>query len=1412
PRIYDIAKELIARTDGRVDAESLKRFVDAYQTKSVLNLGELWAVAIMLRLALIENLRNISLRIIQDRIDRDLANRWAVQIIKTAEIEPKGLIIAVADLAQSDPPLSSAFVTEFARRLEGQGQAMTLPLFWIEERLSETGKSIGHLVQEDIKQAPADKVSIANSIASFRFLDSMDWKRFVEGTSVVEKALRSDPAGTYDKMDFATRDRYRHAVESIAKRSLLTEEDVANKAANLARESATARGIDDRSAHVGFYLIDKGLPYLEREADLSLSLIESFNSTMLRFPLLFYIGAIALITALIMITVLTHAHTLGSLGWLQILAFILLVICISSPVVGLVNWLATMVVRPHALPRMDFSSAIPDEMRTLVVVPSVLSSPEKIDDLLEGLEIRYLANRDHNLHFGLLTDLVDAKQEIMPEDEHLLQRARQGIEALNERYHESIFFLFPRLRRWDSDEEIWRGYERKRGILEELNFLLRGGSENSFSVITGDVSILPGVKYVITVDEDTMMPFESARILVETMAHPLNHPRFDKDKRYVVEGYSILHPRLSSGMNEAEKSRFVKLFGGEPGIDPYTREVSDVYQDIFGEGSFTGKGIYDVDAFSQSLGGRFPENLILSHDLLEGSYARAALVSDVQFYEDYPYHYASDVSRRHRWIRGDWQIASWLLTRVPGPGGMVMDNPISGLSRWKIFDNLRRSLVAPAQISLLLLAWVALQHPIFWTSMVVGAVLALPVLASIRTILSKSEGLFLYKHLHYAGRAIARYLAQATLSLIFLPFEAYFSLDAVVRTGGRMLFTHKRLLEWNTSGSAQNRSQSNLSGFYRSMWIAPAVAISLISYLAFWRPGLLSTSWPLLASWILAPVVAWWISLPLDTPRAELSPDQTLFLRKLSRRTWRFFETFVTPKSHWLPPDNYQENPRSVVANGTSPTNMGLSLLANLTAYDFGYISAGRLIRRNASALNTMKNLERFQGHFYNWYDIKKLKPMMPRYISTVDSGNLAGHLLTLEQGQLELIDQKILSDRAFCGLEDTLQILKDAATRGGESAEDKKGIAPFQVLEQIDRFKSEIHSPPENLSAAWQLLDRQAKATASMISLIEREENSDLLWWARAYKRQLRDHKSDLIYLAPWLMLPIWILEHPIPGEIPEHESNELAGKRSELEAELLGHNYIPSLGEVPEVSEKVAGVIDQISRCFVEDCQEERDWLEELRSKTTDARRRADERIASIEWLAQTCGELAEIKYDFLFNNSRRLLSIGYNIENLELDESCYDLLASEARLCSYVAIAQGQLRQEHWFALGRMLTIAGGDFALLSWGGTMFEYLMPLLIMPTYGNTLLDQTCISIVKRQIEYGQQRKVPWGISESGYSVVDVNQIYQYRAFGVPGLGLKRGLANDLVVAPYASAMALMVLPQESCVNLKRLADEGYLG
>ena len=1413
PRVYDLAREMILHTDGRLNAESLKHFVDAYQTITVLNLGELWAVAIMLRLSLIENLRRISLRIAKDRIDRTLAVQWVDRIIQTAETEPKSMIVVVADLVRSNPPMSSAFVAEFARRLEGQSHALALPLAWIEERLSETGKTIGQMVQEDIQQKAADKVSISNSIGSFRFLESMDWRKFVEGTSVVEKALHMDPGSTYSQMDFATRDRYRHTVERIARSSLLSEEEVAHRAVKLAQASVDARGSEDRSAHVGFYLIDKGIPELERAAGMNRSLMESLSMTIHRFLLLCYLSAITLVTAFITAAVLAQAYRLGSGGWTLVLASIFLVICISSPAVGLVNWLATLLIRPHALPRMDFSSGIPQDLRTLVVVPSVLTSPEKVKDLLEGLEVRYLANRDINLHFGLLTDLGDAKQEIVHEDEHLLRMARQGVEALNEKYHDNIFFLFPRRRRWDPKEKIWRGYERKRGILGELNSLLRGGSENSFSIITGNVSILPGIKYVITVDEDTKMPYDSARRLVETMAHPLNRPRFDEHKQYVVEGYSILHPRLSSGMPEADRSRFVRLFGGEPGIDPYTREVSDVYQDIFGEGSFTGKGIYDVDAFSQSLGGRFPDNLILSHDLLEGSYARAALVSDVQFYEDYPYRYTTDVSRRHRWIRGDWQIASWLFMRVPGPGGLVMDNPISGLSRWKIFDNLRRSLVTPAQILLLLLAWSILLQPSFWTTVVVGAILASPLLACIRVILNKPDELPLDQHLHSAERAIVRYLAQAGLSLTFMPYEAFFSLDAVLRSGGRMLFTHKRLLEWNSSSSSKSSGRSDLAGFYQSMWIAPAVAIAMASYMAFWRPDVLYIAWPLLVSWSLAPAVAWWISLPLDTPKAKLSEEQTIFLRKLSRKTWKFFETFVGPESHWLPPDNYQENPCSVVAKGTSPTNMGLSLLANLAAYDFGYISAGKLIERTGSSLQTMKGLERFQGHFYNWYDIELLEPMQPKYISTVDSGNLVGHLLTLQQGLLELPDQKILPPQAFEGLRDTLYILMDAYGEVGATEESRKDIVTSEVLVQIDRFKAELQSPPCTLSAARMLLDLQAKAVEKIIDSLDPEADDPVRLWMQAYETQLRDHLDDLILTAPWLKLQPLAMTHSPVEEGLTHGSTEYVVRLSELQAKLLRLDNIPSLKEASEMAMLLMPMIDQILNSLQgEDRLDERDRLLQLGQMITEGSNRASNRIASVEKLARDCGELADIKYDFLFEESRRLLAIGYNVDDLRRDESCYDLLASEARLSSFVAIAQGRLKQEHWFALGRMLTIAGGELALLSWGGTMFEYLMPQLIMPTYENTLLSQTCRAIVRRQIEYGEQRGVPWGISESGYNIIDINWIYQYRTFGVPDLGFKRGLIEDLVIAPYASALALMVSSVEACANLQRLAGKGYLG
>jgi cellobiose phosphorylase len=1338
PRVYDIALETVAHGDGRVDPESLGRFVAAYQTVSPLKLGELWAIPIMLRLALIENLRRVSARIAAGRIDQDLAGSWANRMIGIAEQDPKSLILVIADMARSKPPMTTPFVSEFARRLQGQSSALALPLTWIEQLLSESHLTIEQLVQTEGQQQAADQVSIGNSIGSLRFLGAMDWREFVESTSLVERILLADPGGAYPKMDFATRDRYRHVVEKLAKSTRQTEGDVAELAIQLARESAAARGSEDRTAHVGLYLIDRGLPQLEQAAEVRLPMADALQRAVCRFPLPVFLGSIALLTAAFAGCLLAKTYAGGLRDWNLALLAILSVLSVSHLAVALANWLATLLATPHSLPRMDFSEGIPVQSRTLVVVPTMLTSAQNIEDLIEALEVRFLANRDENLHFGLLTDFLDAHEETVPQDEPLLRLAKAGIDELNEKYpgtNRNTFFLFHRPRRWNAQERIWMGYERKRGKLAALNALLRGGRpKDGFSLVVGETEILPNVKYVITLDTDTQLPRDAARQFVGAMAHPLNRPRYDEARQRVCEGYGILQPRVSVSLSGSPISRYARLYGGDPGIDPYTRAVSDVYQDVFREGSFIGKGIYDVDAFERSLGGRFPENRILSHDLLEGCYARAGLLSDVQLYEEYPARYSADVSRRRRWIRGDWQLAGWLLPRVPGLGGQRRDNPLPGLSRWKIFDNLRRSLTAVALTLLLLLGWTVWPSPGFWTVAVI-AILSIPGLStSLLGLLRKPADLFLRQHLVAEARTAGGHLAQAALTLIFLPYEACFSLDAIVRTAWRMLITHRQLLEWNPSSEANRQTGTDLSDAFRTMWVAPALVLAAGIELALTRPAAWAVAAPILLLWCASPAIAWWIGQPPARREAKLTSGQTLFLRKLSRRTWAYFDTLAGPEDHWLPPDNYQDYRGVGIAHRTSPTNMGLALLANLSAYDFGYIPAGVLVERTANALGTMEGLERYHGHFYNWYDTQSLQPLNPIYVSTVDSGNLASHLLTLRPGLLELIDQPILSARWFDGLLDTLGVLSEA----------RKGALPFPLAEFQAELEFACNSRPTTLALARLCLERltsHAEAFAESLDDAETEANG----WVRALARQCRACLDELLLLAP-----------DLPG---------IAG--------------IPTLRELSLIPETSA---------------------------------RARERIEAIERLARQSGELACMQYDFLFDKTRRLLAIGYNVSERQRDASYYDLLASEARLSSFVAIAQGQVPQESWFALGRLLVATGGEPVLLSWSGSMFEYLMPLLVMPTYEHTLIDHTYRAVVQRQIEYGKQRGVPWGISESGFNTVDVHFNYQYRAFGVPGLGLKRGLAEDLVIAPYASVLALMVAPEAACANLQRLAADGLTG
>jgi cellobiose phosphorylase len=1439
PRVYDLALAVISHGDGRIDAENLNGFISSYQSVTELKLGELWAIPIMLRLALIENLRRVAVRIRSYLIERDLAERWANEMIAVAANDPKSLILVIADMARSNPPVSSSFVAELSRRLSGQSAQLALGLTWLEQHLLESSCTIDQLVQVETQAQAADQLSVSNTIGSLRVLGAMDWRDFVENQSIVEKILSADTAGVYCKMDFATRDRYRHVVEKLAKSSQVAESKVAQIAIELS-QSTQVNG-SARKAHVGYYLVDEGVKALGELAGVRHSPVEAIGLILARWPLFFYLGAISFLSISLWAYLLyCELYAKEDLPyWLLLLLAAVALISSSQLAVTLVNWIAGQIAPSRPLAKLSFSKGIPVEASTIVVVPTLLVNKGNIENLVEGLEVRFLANRDENLYFALLTDFTDAAMQTLPQDEELLLWARKGIEELNAKHKSAgrdVFFLFHRDRKWNPHENTWMGFERKRGKLADFNSVLRGGNPDCFSLIVGAVADLRDVKYVITLDTDTQLPRDAAREIIGAMEHPLNCVAYDEALLRVSQGYGILQPRVGVCLPGTFLSRYADMHSSDPGIDPYTRAVSDVYQDVFAEGSFIGKGIYHLDAFEKVLKGRLPENRILSHDLLEGCYVRSGLLNDVLLYEEYPSSYGADVSRRRRWIRGDWQLLGWLLPTVPawGLGAQVVreKSPLTALSRWKIFDNLRRSLVPLSLTAMLLASWLLLARPWLWTLGALAIIFLPPILFSLFHLLNKPKDVLVGDHLRAAQEATSRNLRQALFYLACLPYEAFYSTDAIVRTLFRMVVSHKHLLAWNPSGQLHSKQGKDLASQYGHMISAPLLALGAFSYLALLRIEVLPLALPILLGWFLAPVIAWWVSLPASERFSQFDVEQRQFLRKIARKTWSFFEMFVGPEDHWLPPDNFQELPLTVVAHRTSPTNIGLSLLANLTAHDFGYIQIGEVLERSRAALSTVHSLERYRGHLYNWYDTQTLRPLPPCYISTVDSGNLAGHLLTFNAGLLELADEKIIDVRVFSGMADTLALLGDALGARerplafGKFDNSLKRVLSLSFLTCLEMKQS----LEELLSIAIEITCAVPDSGFCLISFDS--TSSEASYWAAALKRQCDDAYNELVELAPWVSCQ------------GEQELSALAQLlRSAKEAECAEANISPPSLElsswqvtaVPALSAVADGYCQcqwalKLLRDSAGQSSELNDKseppedganfafsvapgrLEVVLNAMLQASGRAREKLRLIEQLVGQAADLANIEYEFLYDKGKQLLSIGYNVDERRLDSACYDLLASEARLCNFVAIAQGQLPQESWFALGRLLTAIAGEPVLFSWSGSMFEYLMPLLVMPTYANTLLYKTCQSAVARQIEYGRLRGVPWGISESGYYAVDAHLNYQYRAFGVPGLGLKRGLSQDLVVAPYATALALMVEPEAACANLQRLAQEGYLG
>lgn len=1433
PRVYGISLELISHTDGRVDSQSLDGFITAYQSVAPLQLGELWAIPLMIRLALIENLRRIASRIAIARQERDLASDWADRMIITVEQCPSDLILVLADMARSNPPLSGAFLADLTRNLHGQNPSFAIVHSWLEHRLSDSGLSTEQLVLDEGQVQAAEQISVGNCITSLRFLSVHDWPQFVSCQSLVEQTLNRDPSGIYPRMDFQTRNRYRHAVEAIAKRSDVSEFDVSFRAIQLSENEPTS-GTNVHMRHVGYYLVDEGRPVLEKLVQMRLTASVAFDKLRRTFPLSIYLSAVLFFTWIGIVGLFRFGDWASSSLWLVLMIALPVLMCGIQFGLGIVNWLSTVLMRPQALPRMDFRDGIPEEHRTCVVVPSMLTGTDSIDRLLEGLEIRYLANRDASLQFALLTDFLDADHEVMPGDQELVAHAQCGVDRLNQDYRANgrdTFFLLNRSRKWNESEGTWMGFERKRGKLADLNASLRGARDR-FSSTCGNLEDLTQIKYVITLDTDTQLPRDAARKLVEAIAHPLNRPRIDPKNGLVTAGYTILQPRVAISMTSSRRSWFVRLIGSDPSIDPYTRVVSDVYQDLFGEGSFIGKGIYDVDAFEKCCG-NFPVNAILSHDLLESCFGRSALISDVTLYEDHPSSYAADVGRRHRWIRGDWQIAGWLLPSIRANHSSLVRNPITALSWWKIFDNLRRSLMPIAIVALLLCTWLfASSSAALATTWFVVLVVASPrIMAALIDFAFKPTDLSVATHLHSAISALVRPVAQSLFSLIFLPYDVKVSCDAIVRTLVRVHWTKRRLLEWRTSSDSELHASSRLIGFWRTMSVAPLVAIVAFSCIGLFNPGALAAATPLLLLWFASPAIAWWLSRSIPAPIVRLKDPQRRFLRNMARRTWRYFEVFVTAEGNWLPPDNVHVNPREFVAYRTSPTNIGMALLADLAATDFGYCSVPRLLTRTRNTFCTLTRLEKHRGHFFNWYDTKSLLPLLPRYVSTVDSGNLAGHLRVMAAGLEQIIDSSIVPQRIFEGLHDTLDVLLEEmmsnTPRIGDVATRLVGSATARRIEQQ---MANLSNRSPDLRSSLDLLPKMKREIEELQkSLLP---DSEPAWWSNAFAQTCDEQFADLLLMGAWATM---IMPTSSTDTAWGQTTPAIVESLNKLHLQIEEIQSCPTLRCIASLPESVCRTIESIRSQIAEAIPMESEaivvnqdvtqtasvtnsvvavisWLDALSSSMRDASKCATNRMRELEQLANDCRAFADMDFRFLESKLRDLFAIGFNVTENQLDSGCYDLMASEARLATYVLIAQGQLGQEHWFALGRLLTSAKGEPALLSWTGSMFEYLMPLLVMPTYDHTLLDQTYHAVVSRQMEYGRQRGVPWGVSECGYNAFDLNLNYQYRAFGVPGLGLKRGLADDLVIAPYASALALMVSPDAACKNLERLSHEDRVG
>jgi cyclic beta-1,2-glucan synthetase len=1461
PRVYGLCLDYLRHTDGRLDLETLAAFVRAYQSVGRLTIGELWAVPIMLRLGLILRVGALAASEAGER-DRENADTWAERLLASAT-HPAQMGAVLSELEKGQALFTASFLVRLLKRLREHDGSLELTREWIAARCAAMDTTPEELARREHLRQAADQVSVGNAVTSMRAISALDWDDFFERTSDVEAALRDDPCGAYLRCDEATRDRYRHAVEELARRSGRDELAVARVAIELCRRAPASDAASVRS-HVGHFLIDAGRDELEGKLGYRPSLRTSLVRGVLAHPVLFYFASLGLLSLLLVGAAARVATGAGVSPWLSVLLVGLFLLPASEVALALVNAFTITLLPPRRLPKLDFSAGIPAEHRTLVVVPALIDSVVTIDQLVLDLEVRSLANPDPHLHFALLTDFTDAPAAAVEGDALLIDRVRERIIELNTRHVEARahgspagagvgptlgsesaerFWLLHRRRVETPAEGCFMGWERKRGKLEELNRLLRGDANTTFAIVLAPTALLPKVRYVITLDADTELPRDVAAELIGCLAHPLNQPELDPERQRVVRGHGIIQPRVGTLPASSRRTRFAAMLTGPSGIDPYTTAVSDTYQDLFGEGSFVGKGIYHVDAFRAALAGRVPNGRMLSHDLFEGLYARCALATDIEVLDEQPATYTVQAGRQHRWMRGDWQLLPWLFPEVPAQDG-VRQNDLRPIDLWKIADNLRRSLLAPGVVALAVASWLSHPDVAGAAAAIVAGVFVVPLCARLLLSFVRETSRAARPNVGSLGGDLRTNSSQVLLNLIFTLDLAWLSLDAALRTLHRNFVSKQRLLEWTAM-----RQAAHAAGPARvpaRLWWSGGLCLCGLALVLGWRPDTWAFAAPLLLAWASAPVLGAWLSLPIPPARPidRLSEPDRRLLRLLAQKTWRFFDEFVTSADHHLPPDNYQEDPRGVVAHRTSPTNMGLYLLGVVSARDFGFITSREARERLEQSLATLEKLEKREGHILNWYETTTLRPLEPQYVSMVDSGNLAGYLWTLREACADLVRQPLVSVQTFESVRDSLQLAREALreprAKGKTPGDEPTNIRRSRAGEKVADEKAALSPSSERLSgvgvdraslerelraceeraAGWIEQATSPRVLAAALAELRGEiaesraragsalEGTHAGYWLSRAELRLAEAFDEVVVLAPWLAAaaPLARIE-----SVPE-----------------LGAD-VSRLWTRIEVLSAASSIIERHEQVFaaIEEMREQLGAADISVELSGECLRELEALAQSVQNGADACAELADglsrvgaravaladgMNFRFLFDERRQLFAIGYNVSSARLDASHYDLLASEARLGSLLCIAKGDVPQDHWFRLGRPRARNPKGRALLSWSGSMFEYLMPLLCTRHAPGTLLAEAFEAAIARQREYAAQQGVPWGISESAYNVMDLRMTYQYRAFGVPGLGLKSGLGENLVVAPYATVLAGLVRPDLLGKNLRALAKEGLDG